>query len=92
MTIRLDITLRKNAHVVEEPESASLKRLAVARRVVVKAALPYYNRQGSVRAVMGVAWKRTPLTHLVAHARAVGGPFIGGDEDTVRCDFPPLSS
>ena len=80
LTIPLDITLRKNARVVEAPESASLKRLAIVRRAGDKAALPYYSRQGSARAVMGVAWKRTALTHRAAHAPAVGGPFIGGDE------------
>ena len=31
---------------------------------------------------MGMAWKRTASTHRAAHAPAVGGPFIGGDEWT----------
>ena len=84
----MDITRRKNARVVEAPESASLKRVAIARRAVVKAALPYYSRQESVRAVMGMAWKRAALTHPAAHARAVGGRFIGGDKDAPRIEVP----
>ena len=68
---------RKSVRAAAARESASLKNPVIVRRALVRAALRYFNLQGSVLAVTGLGWNLILSTVPARRVPAAAGHSIG---------------